>query len=167
MCLGAVCKVRINHVVSRGWSRMKIRKATYQENQEILSYSQKVFRESTMGLVENQELPLMSPFSEDDGYYLVYSENNVIKGWIGIANTFNYYDGEMVGMILEVYVIPEYRRKGIARQLCIEGIKNLKERGHRKVQLNVFAGNGAKQLYQKLGFHEVSTLMEKNINHDI
>jgi ribosomal protein S18 acetylase RimI-like enzyme len=146
---------------------MTIRKATFQENQEILTYAQEVFKESTMGLVENQELPLMSSFSEDDGYYLVYSENNVMKGWLGLASTFNFYDGERVGMISEVYVIPEYRRKGIARQLCIEGIKNLKERGHHKVHLNVFAGNGAKQLYQKLGFHEVSTLMEKNINHDI
>ena len=145
---------------------MTIRKATYQENQEILTYAQKVFKESTMGLVENQELPLMSSFSEDDGYYLVYSENNVMKGWLGLASTFNFYDGERVGMISEVYVIPEYRRKGIARQLCIEGIKNLKERGHRKVHLNVFAGNGAKQLYQKLGFQEVSILMVKNINMD-
>ena len=145
---------------------MTIRKATYQENQEILTYAQKVFKESTMGLVENQELPLMSSFSEDDGYYLVYSENNVMKGWLGLASTFNFYDGERVGMISEVYVIPEYRRKGIARQLCIEGIKNLKERGHHKVHLNVFAGNGAKQLYQKLGFQEVSILMVKNIKMD-
>ena len=145
---------------------MTIRKATYQENQEILTYAQEVFKESTMGLVENQELPLMSSFSEDDGYYLVYSENNVMKGWLGLASTFNFYDGERVGMISEVYVIPEYRRKGIARQLCIEGIKNLKERGHHKVHLNVFAGNGAKQLYQKLGFQEVSILMVKNINMD-
>lgn len=146
---------------------MTIRKATYQENQEILTYAQKVFKESTMGLVENQELPLMSSFSEDDGYYLVYSENNVMKGWLGLASTFNFYDGERVGMISEVYVIPEYRRKGIARQLCIEGIKNLKEQGHHKIHLNVFAGNGAKQLYQKLGFQEVSILMVKNINMDI
>ena len=145
---------------------MTIKKATYQENQEILTYAQKVFKESTMGLVENQELPLMSSFSEDDGYYLVYSENNVMKGWLGLASTFNFYDGERVGMISEVYVIPEYRRKGIARQLCTEGIKNLKERGHHKVHLNVFAGNGAKQLYQKLGFEEVSILMVKNINMD-
>jgi len=147
-----------------------IRKSTYQETQEILTYSLKVFQESTMGLVdgtENQELPLVSPFSDDDGYYLVYSENNVMKGWLGIASTFNYYDGEMIGIITEVYVIPEYRRKGIARQLCIEGMKNLKERGLHKVQLNVFAGNGAKQLYQKLGFHEVSMLMEKRIHPDI
>lgn len=145
---------------------MTIRKATYQENQEILTYAQEVFKESTMGLVENQELPLMSLFSEGDGYYLVYAENNVIKGWLGLTSTFNFYDGERVGMISEVYVIPEYRRKGIAKQLCIEGIKNLKEQGLHKVQLNVFAGNGAKQLYQQLGFQEVSVLMEKKMNLD-
>jgi ribosomal protein S18 acetylase RimI-like enzyme len=144
--------------------RMTIRKATYQETQEILSYSQNVAKESTMGLVD---APLVFPTSEDDGYYLVYSENNVIKGWIGIASTLNYYDGEIVGIISEVYVIPQYRRNGIARQLCIEGVNDLKERGHLKVQLNVFEGNGAKQLYQKLGFREVSILMEKNMSLDI
>ncbi len=164
MCLDAVFKMKDVE------QRMTIRKATDQETQEILNFSLKVFKESTMGLVdliENQEIPLMlSPLSEGDGYYLVYSEDNMINGWLGVASTINYYDGEIVGYISEVYVLPEFRRKGIARQLCIEGIKRLKESGYHKVQLNVFAGNGAKQLYQKLGFHEVSTVMEKNITLD-
>ena len=164
MCLDAVFKMKDVE------QRMTIRKASDQETQEILNFSLKVFKESTMGLVdliENQEIPLMlSPLSEGDGYYLVYSEDNMINGWLGVASTINYYDGEIVGYITEVYVLPEFRRKGIARQLCKEGIKRLKESGYHKVQLNVFAGNGAKQLYQKLGFHEVSTVMEKNITLD-
>lgn len=111
-------------------------------------------------LLENQELTLMA-FLEDGGYYLVYSENNVLKGWIGIAGTWSHYNGERVGMISEVYVIPEFRRDGIGRQLCLEGINRLQEQGLNKVQLNVFAGNKARQLYQQLGFQEVTTLMEK------
>jgi ribosomal protein S18 acetylase RimI-like enzyme len=43
----------------------------------------------------------------------------------------------------------------------------LKEKGYKKVQLNVFSGNRAKHLYQNLGFQEVSTLMEKKLDLDI
>ena len=150
--------------------RVTIRKAKYEETQEILKLSLKVFKDSTMGLIdvsETQEFIQMSSFLEDGGYYIVYSDNNVIKGWLGIASTCSPYDGEKVGIITEVYVFPEYRRKGIARQLCLEGINRLQKQGHQKIQLNVFAGNFAKELYQKLGFQEVSTLMEKNMNLDI
>ncbi|WP_053360793.1 GNAT family N-acetyltransferase [Bacillus sp. FJAT-27251] len=145
---------------------MAIRKATQQELQEILGYSREVFQESTMGLVEAAEIP--EPlFSEGDGFYLVYSENNVIKGWIGMTSTWSPFGETMVGVITEVYVLPDYRRSGIARQLCIKGMNALQEQGHHKVQLNVFAGNDAKQLYHKLGFHEVSILMERRIGADI
>ncbi len=142
---------------------MTIRIATNQELEDIFSHAQKVFEESTMGLFDNQEPFLMSPFMEEDGKYLVDTKDGVLKGWIGIASMFNHFGGERVGMIIEIYVIPEHRKQGIARQLCIEGVRYLKEQGHHKVQLNVFAGNNAKQLYQKLGFYEVSTLMEKRI----
>jgi len=116
-----------------------------------------------MGLFDTQEPFLISPFMEEDGKYLVDTEDGVLKGWIGIASMFNHFGGERVGMIIEIYVIPEHRKQGIAQQLCMEGVRYLKERGHHKIQLNVFAGNNAKQLYQKLGFYEVSTLMEKRI----
>ena len=39
----------------------------------------------------------------------------------------------------------------------------LRSEGYKKVQLNVYAGNHAKQLYEKLGFKDVSTLMTKNL----
>lgn len=144
-------------------AKLTIRIATNQELEDIFSHAQKVFEESTMGLFENQEPFLMSPFMEEDGKYLVDTEDGVLKGWIGIASMFNHFGGERVGMIIEIYVIPEHRKQGIARQLCIEGVRYLKEQGLHKVQLNVFAGNNAKQLYQKLGFYGVSTLMEKRI----
>lgn len=144
-------------------AKLTIRIATNQELEDIFSHAHKVFEESTMGLFDNQEPFLMSPFMEEDGNHLVYTEDGVLKGWIGIASMFNHFGGERVGMMIEIYVIPEYRRQGIARQLCMEGVRYLKERGHHKIQLNVFAGNWAKQLYQELGFYEVSTLMEKRI----
>jgi len=83
-------------------AKLTIRIATNQELEDIFSNAQKVFEESTMGLSENQEPFLMSPFMEEDGNYLVYSEDGVLKGWIGIASLFNHFGGERVGMIIEI-----------------------------------------------------------------
>lgn len=145
---------------------MTIRKATDNEAQAILNQALDVLKEATMGyVVSNHErvMQMMSPFLSNGGYYLVYFENNVVKGWIGIGSTIDYLSDEMVGIIPEIYVIPQYREQGIAEKLCTEALQELRKVGLKKVQLNVFTGNHAKQLYQKLGFQEVSTLMERNL----
>jgi ribosomal protein S18 acetylase RimI-like enzyme len=145
---------------------MDIRIATESEIEEISTYAFSVLTEATMGFVEPKNeyaIPLGSPFLAEGGCYLVCSENNTIKGWIGIGGFLDNYSDEMVGNISEIYVIPQYRNQGIAEQLCREAIKQLKDKGFNKVQLNVYKGNRAKQLYQKLGFQEVSTLMERNL----
>ncbi|MFB4166230.1 N-acetyltransferase family protein [Alteribacillus sp. JSM 102045] len=147
---------------------MTIRKASYKETQEILNQSLEVLIEATTGHVvprKEKALQLISPFLYNGGYYLVHSEDNVMNGWIGVGRTTDYYTDEVVGFIPEMYVLPSYRNQGIAEKLCVEGIKQLKDQGYKKVQLNVFAENHAKHLYQKLGFQEVSTLMEKNLDN--
>ena len=149
---------------------MTIRKATYRETQKILNHSVKVLKEATMGYIQaNREIAfqMVSPFLSDGGHYLVYTENNAIQGWIGVGKANDYYSDEMIGIIPEIYVLPQYRKQGIAEKLCEEALRQLKEKGYKKVQLNVFSGNHAKHLYQKLGFQEVSTLMEKNLDLDI
>lgn len=149
---------------------MTIRKATYSETQIILNHSIDVLKEATMGFVEvSQEIAdqMVSPFLSDGGYYLVCMEDHVIQGWIGVGTTIDFHSGEMIGVILEIYVQPPYRKQGVAEKLCKEAFRQLKEKGYRKVQLNVFSGNPAKHLYQNLGFQEVSTLMEKKFDLDI
>ena len=149
---------------------MAIRKATYHETQKILSHSLEVLKEATMGYVQpskEKAIRMVSPFLADGGCYLVDIENNRIKGWIGVGTTIDYCTDEMVGIIPEIYVYPQYRNQGVAEQLCYEGFMHLKEKGYKKVQLHVFEGNHAKHLYQKLGFQEVATLMEKNLIQDL
>src|SRR5699024_6747401 len=97
----------------------------------------------------------------DGGYYLVYEENQVIKGWIGLGQSYNYFTDEMDGMILELYVLPKYRKKGIAKKLLNDACNRLKNDGFKKVQLNVYSGNPAKYLYERLGFYDVSIMMVK------
>lgn len=142
---------------------MMIRIASYRETQDILDQSLEVLKEATMGhATPNREkaLQMVSPFLASGGYYLVAVENNAVEGWIGVGSTTDYLTGKMIGIIPEIYVLPVYRKKGIAEKLCVEAFNRLKAGGYKRVQLHVYAGNRVKRLYQKLGFEEVSTLME-------
>lgn len=146
---------------------MLIRKAMSRENQEILAYSPVVMKESTMGFVEGSKdisSQMMSQILGDGGYYLVYMEEEVIQGWIGIGRFYNFYSDEMEGMIAELYVLSQYRKKGIAKKLFESAFDRLTEEGFEKVKLNVYAGSPARKLYEKLGFYDVSTMMEKDFN---
>ena len=142
--------------------KMNIRKATEQETCYILDHSLEVMEEATMGKVkplkEKAEKIMVSTLLEG-GYYLVFVENEDICGWIGIGQSYDFYSGEVIGMIPELYVLPKYRKQGIAKKLCKTACERFKHEGYNSVQLNVFAGNGAKKLYEKLGFEDISILM--------
>ncbi|RFB10186.1 GNAT family N-acetyltransferase [Bacillus sp. HNG] len=145
---------------------MQIRRATYNETQRILNHSLEVLKEATMGHVKQRRkkaLELITPFLSNGGYYLICLENNRVLGWIGVGSSVDVNTDEMVGIIPEIYVLPEYRNKGIAKALCNEAFTYLKSEGLNKVQLNVFSGNYAKRIYEDLGFKEVSTVMERKI----
>ena len=146
---------------------MTIRKATYMETQSILNYHLEVLKEATMGYVtpsREKAMEMMTPFLSGGGYYLVRVKNNIIQGWIGLGRIIDQNTDEIVGFINEMYVLPRYRKKGAAEKLCKAAFMQLRAEGHKKVQLNVYAGNHAKHLYEKLGFTDVSTLMTKNLD---
>ncbi|WP_232824029.1 MULTISPECIES: GNAT family N-acetyltransferase [Paraliobacillus] len=148
---------------------ININKATYSEIQTIVNHAPVVLKEATMGYGKpSQEKAhrIVSNFLASGGYYMVYSKDGYINGWIGVGESFDYYSNKLIGHISEVYVLPPYRRKGIAKQLCKEVFKRLKAQGYHDIQLNVFSGNHAKYLYQSLGFREVSTLMERNLSNE-
>ncbi|MEC1524657.1 GNAT family N-acetyltransferase [Neobacillus niacini] len=146
---------------------MTIRKATYEETQSILNYHLQVLKEATMGYVKpsrEKAMEMMTPFLNGGGYYLVRVKHNVIQGWVGLGQIIDQNTDETVGFINEMYVLPPYRKQGAAEKLCKAAFIQLRAEGLRKVQLNVYAGNQAKRLYEKLGFTDVSTLMTKNLN---
>lgn len=143
-----------------------IQRATEEETKQILRYSLAVMKEATAGHVEPNSLlieQLMLPILNDGGYYLVQKENGNIVGWTGVGRQFDPYKQRFVGVIIELYVLPSYRKRGIAEKLMLEAMIQLKQAGFQHVQLNVFAGNRAKRLYEKLGFQDVATMMERNL----
>ncbi|GLY10858.1 GNAT family N-acetyltransferase [Pseudobacillus badius] len=148
---------------------MAIRKATFAETQRILQHSLHVWKEASVGYVQpswEKAFQLAASFLQGGGYYLLYVEGPVIQGWIAIGEMRDFYIDEAAGFIQELYVLPPYRSRGVAEKLCTEAFRQLKAKGYRKVQLNVFAGNRAKQLYEKLGFYEVCTTMERNLENE-
>jgi len=63
----------------------------------------------------------------------------------------------LTGMIWELYVLPEFRRMGVARSCAIQAIRELESHAPSKIQLEVVEGNtGADALWRSLGFEKVS-----------
>jgi ribosomal protein S18 acetylase RimI-like enzyme len=61
------------------------------------------------------------------------------------------------GMIYELYVEPEFRRKGVAQIAARLAIRELQSKSPAKIQLEVMDGNrAATALWESLGFRKVS-----------
>src|SRR5258708_32940671 len=61
----------------------------------------------------------------------------------------------MTGMIYEIYILPEFRRRGIATVCAAEAIRELQVHAPSKVQLEVVEGRvAAAALWESLGFQK-------------
>jgi ribosomal protein S18 acetylase RimI-like enzyme len=61
------------------------------------------------------------------------------------------------GMIYELYIEPEFRRKGVAQIVARHAIRELQSKSPAKIQLEVMEGNrAATALWESLGFCKVS-----------
>ncbi len=82
--------------------------------------------------------------------WIVAQENGVVAGYVGSQTVL----GEADMMNLAVH--PDYRRQGIAEQLVLRLIAQLREQGSHILMLEVRASNApAIALYEKLGFFQV------------
>lgn len=145
---------------------MLIRKATPEETKEILEHAYTVMKEATMGLVEKSKAAssdMMNQALMNGGYFLVCEDRGTIKGWLGLGEFYNADLKEMAGALLELYVFPEQRNQGIAKRLLEDALDRFKAKGLKKVHLSVYTGNPIKHLYERLGFQEIVTMMEKNL----
>ncbi len=140
---------------------MTIRKATYEEIRVIKSYADIVRDEASMGYLKNS--PHAAEELQNFNDYIVSVEKGVLQGWVLVGETFDYYTSQTTGMILELYVFKEFRNRGLGKVLIKSALGYFKQIGLKRVHLNVFAGNHAKLLYEKLGFKDVSTVMEINL----
>ncbi|MBG9831245.1 GNAT family N-acetyltransferase [Bacillus sp. FSL M8-0063] len=138
-----------------------IEKANREETDEIIQYAAQSLFEGTRGncqLSTEKAIEITRPIVEKGAYYLVVKEEKKVMGWILIGENADYFSREKLGFIYELYVFPEYRGKGLSRELMEAGIKELKET-FSEIRLNVFAGNFAKEMYEEFGFVERQVIM--------
>jgi L-amino acid N-acyltransferase YncA len=140
-----------------------IRRATEQETNTILQMTGHIIQESTAGYATNgsqKAYQMFAPLLQNGAYYLVAIQNQRVIGWIMLGQDRNPLTNEYVGSLLDLYVLLPYRKQRIGDTLMKAAINELKQQGFRVIQLNVFAGNTAKSIYEKLGFKDVAHLME-------
>ncbi|MBZ5750043.1 GNAT family N-acetyltransferase [Metabacillus rhizolycopersici] len=148
-------------------SYLIIRKSSPIETNMLLEMTLNVMSESSMGFVKNNPqlgLNVFVPYLNNGAYYLVAIDKTMIVGWVLIGPDFNPLNTQNTGSILSLYVFPLYRKKGVGKQLMIRAFDEFKKQGFQKIQLNVYADNPAKQLYKRLGFSDVSSVMEIELN---
>ena len=135
---------------------MDIRKPNDLELKMVLSLSPQAIFDGTLGQVEPTKEKidqLVKPLLEKGSYYLIATKNNKIMGWIFIGTSKDQFTDRMNGFIYELFVIEEFRGKGISKLLMRAGIDHLKQDGYSEIRLSAFAGNHAIKLYEKLGFN--------------
>lgn len=82
--------------------------------------------------------------------------------WLG--NAVDQADGERIAHIFLLYVAPKHRKQGIGSVLVQQAEQWAKQRGDRRISLQVFSNNTpALNLYQKLGYQTFSLSMQKSL----
>ncbi|ARK32846.1 GNAT family N-acetyltransferase [Halalkalibacter krulwichiae] len=143
---------------------MFIRKASQVELSFIHSWAPFVQNEATVGYMDGSNMNMNAEMlTFYNGEYHVIGDKQTIFGWVLVGENVLPHEQELSGIILELFVLPKFRQFGYGKHLMTYALNYFKMKNFKKVQLNVFAGNHAKQLYEKLGFYEVSTLMERSI----
>ncbi|WP_138420885.1 GNAT family N-acetyltransferase [Aquibacillus sediminis] len=134
---------------------MEIRKPSELEIEKILELSPQAIFEGTLGEVKptiEKAKQLVQPLLKKDSYYLISTENNKLMGWILIGGSKDQFSNKTIGFIYELFVLDEYRGKGISKQLIRTAIEQLKQEGYSEIRLSVFEGNKAIKIYENLGF---------------
>ena len=82
--------------------------------------------------------------------WLVALDGDRVAGYVGSQSVLGESD------MMNVAVHPDYRRRGIAEQLCLALVEALKEKGNHCLTLEVRSSNEpAKALYERLGFGQI------------
>ncbi|WP_077622527.1 GNAT family N-acetyltransferase [Sediminibacillus massiliensis] len=145
---------------------MNIRKPSELEMERILELSPQAIFEGTLGEVKptiEKAKQLVEPLLKKDSYYLISIENNKLMGWILIGGSKDQFSNRTIGFIYELFVLDEYRGKGISKQLINTAVEQLKQEGYSEIRLSVFEGNKAIKLYENLGFETRTISMSMHI----
>jgi ribosomal protein S18 acetylase RimI-like enzyme len=147
---------------------MQIRKANLEDAFELAQVRVEAWRQTYRGLLPDAYLDSLSCSESEDiwidrltagdrqGYTLVFeNDNGSVGGFVvgGLDRTKNpIYHGE----IYALYLLKEYQRRGIGRQLVQAMVRQLVDHDLNSMLIWVLETNPARKFYEALGGHVVS-----------
>lgn len=139
---------------------MKVRKAEIKDLDIVVKMKMDMFKEvgSVTLLQENAESKIYEKYKElyaQDKccHYLAYENGEAVACGGAVIKEdvpFCFFKTPMYGYVIDVYCVPENRRKGYASLIMNELIKWLKDKGVHTVRLKPSVVG--RQMYEKLGF---------------
>ncbi|PKR84184.1 GNAT family N-acetyltransferase [Heyndrickxia camelliae] len=142
-------------------------RATEGELIEIFDYAGLNRQEATGITADNHQEEMIKAYENSihhGAYFLVAKKAGFLMGWVLIDKSSDWFTGEEIGWISDVYVKREFRRQEVATQLLEKSLLHFKHLGYSDVRLNVFSFNeSAIRLYEKLGFQDVCKFMRIEI----
>jgi GNAT superfamily N-acetyltransferase len=152
-------------------AEITIREATKDESAIILHHRRSMFRDMNEGTVEELDRmvevarPWLARALADGSYrhWLAVAASGQVAAGGGVfycpwpANPHDPCTERAV--ILNVYTEPEFRHRGIARQIMLVILDAIKARGLRAV--NLHASSEGRPLYEKLGFEPTNEMRLK------
>lgn len=149
---------------------MNIKKATKEDIEIILDMKMRMSKELRITEVfqENVEEKIkekyLSLYQEDKCcHFLIYEDEKVVAIGGAIVKEdipFCFFKTPYYGFVMDMYSLPEKRKRGYATKIMEELLKWLKEKGVHNVRLK--PSLEGRLLYEKLGFQSAGE-MQKNI----
>ena len=126
----------------------------------FLEYAESLSFDLCFQNFDNELEDFPSQYSPPTGnLFLCFFKNEAI-GCVGIR----YFEKDICEM-KRLYVKPEYRGKGVGKELAISAIKSGKELGYEYMRLDTLSSmETANQLYKSLGFIEIDPYRDNPID---
>jgi ribosomal protein S18 acetylase RimI-like enzyme len=150
-------------------SEFRIRRASVADAAEILVHRREMFRDmgytdaDRLRVMAETSLPFLEAALEEDHYrawFVETADGRIVAGaGLHISDLLshpNLPDDVRRAYVYNLYVVPEFRRQGLARRLMEEVIAHCRQEGIGTVWLH--ASDDGRNLYENLGFEPTNEM---------